>query len=101
MPLQRSAPTSFTGSGRQHGDISADCVAKAFGVPIDTDPRALAILHEWVKTTGAEMNEARMRMTRIPQDTAHPQQGVGGTWLLDRQCDRDGWRALDHAGDAR
>jgi hypothetical protein len=31
-------------------------VAKAFGVPIDTDPRALAILHEWVKTTGVEMN---------------------------------------------
>jgi hypothetical protein len=40
-----------------HGDITADCVAKAFGVPIDTDPRALAILHEWVKTTGADMNE--------------------------------------------
>jgi molybdopterin-biosynthesis enzyme MoeA-like protein len=38
-----------------HGDITADCVAKAFGVPIDTDPRALAILHEWVKTIGAEM----------------------------------------------
>src|SRR6516225_9862733 len=31
-----------------HGDITTDCVAKAFGVPIDTDPRALAILHEWV-----------------------------------------------------
>ena len=29
--------------------------------------RALAILHEWVKTTGAEMNEARLRMTRIPK----------------------------------
>jgi hypothetical protein len=41
-------------------------VAKAFGVLIDTDPRALAILHEWVKTTGAEMNEARLRLTRIP-----------------------------------
>jgi molybdopterin-biosynthesis enzyme MoeA-like protein len=35
------------GIGPTHGDISADCVAKAFGVPIDTDPRALAILHEW------------------------------------------------------
>jgi molybdopterin-biosynthesis enzyme MoeA-like protein len=47
--------------------ITADCVAKAFGVPIDTDPRAVAILHEWVKTTGVEMNEARLRMTRIPK----------------------------------
>ena len=47
------------GIGPTHGDITADCVAKAFGVPIDSDPRALAILHEWVKTTGAEMSEAR------------------------------------------
>jgi molybdopterin-biosynthesis enzyme MoeA-like protein len=51
------------GIGPTHDDITA----KAFGVPIDTNPRALAILHEWVKTTGAEMNEARLRMTRIPK----------------------------------
>ena len=31
------------------------------------DPRALAILHEWLKVTGAEMNQARLRMTRIPK----------------------------------
>ena len=55
------------GIGPTHGDITTDCVAKAFGVPVETDPRALAILHEWVKTTGAEMNEARLRMTRIPK----------------------------------
>src|SRR5262245_45357937 len=55
------------GIGPTHGDITVDCVAKALGVPIDTDPRALAILHEWVKTTGAEMNEARLRLTRIPK----------------------------------
>ena len=62
-------------------------------MPIDSDPRALAILHEWMKTTGAEMNEARLRMTRIPKCAeSHPQQGVGGAWLLDRQCNRDGWR---------
>jgi len=68
-----------------HGDITTDCVAKAFGVPIDTDPRALAILHEWVKTTGAEMNEARLRLTRIPKGAdLINQQGVGGAWLLDR-----------------
>ena len=29
------------GIGPTHGDITADCVAKAFGVPIDRDPRAL------------------------------------------------------------
>jgi molybdopterin-biosynthesis enzyme MoeA-like protein len=41
------------GIGPTHGDITADCVAKAFDVPINSDPRALAILHEWVKATGA------------------------------------------------
>jgi molybdopterin-biosynthesis enzyme MoeA-like protein len=55
------------GIGPTHDDITSDCVAKAFGVPIDVDPRALAILHEWLKATGAEMSEARRRMTRIPK----------------------------------
>jgi molybdenum cofactor synthesis domain-containing protein len=54
------------GIGPTHDDITADCVAKAFGVTIDHDPRAVAILTERLAKTGAEMNEARMRMTRIP-----------------------------------
>jgi molybdopterin-biosynthesis enzyme MoeA-like protein len=72
LPLHWIGPTT--------GDISADCVAKAFGAPIDTDSRALAILHEWVKTTGAEMNEARLRLTRIPKgaNLILNKQGVGG-----------------------
>ena len=32
------------GIGPTHDDITADCVAKAFGVPIDVDPRAYALL---------------------------------------------------------
>jgi molybdopterin-biosynthesis enzyme MoeA-like protein len=89
------------GIGPTHGDITADCVAKAFGVPIDSDPRALAILHEWVKTTGAEMNEPRLRMTRIPKVRSSFSTRCRGRLALDRQCNRDGGRALDHAGDAR
>jgi molybdopterin-biosynthesis enzyme MoeA-like protein len=46
------------GIGPTHSDITAACVAKAFGVPIDCDPRACAILHEWLEATGAEMTEA-------------------------------------------
>src|SRR5438067_839909 len=72
------------GIGPTHGDITADCVAKPFGVPIDTDPRALAILHEWVKTTGAEMNEARLRMTRIPKGAdlvLNKVSGAPGFWI--------------------
>ncbi|HVY57026.1 MAG TPA: molybdopterin-binding protein [Xanthobacteraceae bacterium] len=52
------------GIGPTHDDITADCVAKAFGVPLDFDPRAVAIMRERV---GGELNEARMRMTRIPR----------------------------------
>jgi molybdenum cofactor synthesis domain-containing protein len=72
------------GIGPTHSDITAECVAKAFGVPIDTDPRALAILYEWVKTTGAEMNEARLRMTRIPKGAdliINKVSGAPGFWI--------------------
>jgi molybdopterin-biosynthesis enzyme MoeA-like protein len=72
------------GIGPTHGDITAACVAKAFGVPIDTDSRALAILHKWVKTTGAEMNEARLRMTRLPKGAdliLNKVSGAPGFWI--------------------
>jgi molybdenum cofactor synthesis domain-containing protein len=52
------------GIGPTHDDITAECVAKAFGVPIDFDPRAVALLRQRFK--GPDLNEARMRMTRIP-----------------------------------
>src|SRR4029077_20980911 len=54
------------GIGATHDDITADCVAKAFGVTIDHDPRAVALMEERFRQTGSEMNEARMRMARIP-----------------------------------
>jgi molybdopterin-biosynthesis enzyme MoeA-like protein len=75
-------------------------VAKAFGVPINSDPRALAILHEWVKTTGAEMNEVRPRMTRIPRGAElilNKVSGAPGFWIGNVIV----MRALDHPGDAR
>jgi molybdenum cofactor synthesis domain-containing protein len=52
------------GIGPTHDDITADCVAKAFGVAIDHDPRAVAMLRERYRPD--ELNEARMRMARIP-----------------------------------
>src|SRR5258708_6430600 len=72
------------GIGPTHGDITADCVAKAFDVPIDVDPRALAILHEWLNATGGEMSEARMRMTRIPKGAdlvLNEVSGAPGFWI--------------------
>src|SRR5207253_10522868 len=72
------------GIGPTHDDITADCVAKAFGVPIDVDPRALAILQERLRATGAEMNEAPLRMTRIPKGAElgiNKVPGAPGIWI--------------------
>ena len=52
------------GIGPTHDDITADCVAKAFGVGIDVDPRAKAMLLERHKPE--DLNAARLRMARIP-----------------------------------
>jgi molybdenum cofactor synthesis domain-containing protein len=55
------------GIGPTHDDITADCVAKAFGVPIYHHPRAVEMMRARVAETGGVMNEARMRMTRVPE----------------------------------
>ena len=52
------------GIGSTHDDITADCIAKAFGVGIGHDPRAVAMLQE--RYQPGELNEARLRMARIP-----------------------------------
>ena len=54
------------GIGPTHDDITADAIAKAFGVAIDHDPQAVEILLTYFKEIGREPNEARMRMARIP-----------------------------------
>jgi molybdenum cofactor synthesis domain-containing protein len=53
------------GIGPTHDDITADSVGAAFGVPVDHDPRAVALLEE--RYQPGELNEARLRMARIPQ----------------------------------
>src|ERR1700733_15865364 len=63
------------GIGPTHDDITADCVAKAFGVALEHHPRAVEIMQERIALTGGVMNEARMRMTRLP---------VGGDLVLNK-----------------
>src|SRR3984885_1469663 len=52
------------GIGPTHDDITADSIAKAFGVGIDHHPEVVARFRErWGE---ADLNEARLRMARIP-----------------------------------
>ena len=55
------------GIGPTHDDITADSIAAAFGVAVDYHPDAVALLRGRLRQTGAEANEARMRMARVPE----------------------------------
>ncbi len=65
--LSRRYTYLFTtgGIGPTHDDITADCVAKAMGVSIDVDERAVELLLTRMKRE--DLNEMRLRMCRIPR----------------------------------
>ena len=56
------------GIGPTHDDITADCIAEAFGKTIDVRADAAALLAAHYASTGKEFNTARQRMARIPAD---------------------------------
>jgi len=55
------------GIGPTHDDITADCIAAAFDKEIDVRGDARALLEAHYARTGSELNEARLRMARIPE----------------------------------
>ncbi len=54
------------GIGPTHDDITADCIAKAFGVSIGVRDDAKAALARNYKNPDIELTETRLRMARIP-----------------------------------
>ncbi len=54
------------GIGPTHDDITADAIAKAFGVGIDIDPRAVAVMRPHYESRGLDFTPGRMRMARLP-----------------------------------
>lgn len=69
----RALSTAYTyvfttgGIGPTHDDITADAVAKAFGVALPINPEARALLEKRWAEMATQANEARLRMARIPE----------------------------------
>ena len=55
------------GIGPTHDDITADCVAEAFNVPLPIHAEAKAILLAYFAERQVEVNDDRLRMARIPE----------------------------------
>ena len=53
------------GIGPTHDDITVDAVAQALGVDVVIHPKARAILESYYETRGG-LNDARLRMARVP-----------------------------------
>jgi molybdenum cofactor synthesis domain-containing protein len=56
------------GIGPTHDDITAECVARAFGVALIKDPRAVKLLTDHYGE--ANLTEARLRMAHLPEGAA-------------------------------
>jgi molybdenum cofactor synthesis domain-containing protein len=54
------------GIGPTHDDVTVDAIAEALDVPVVVHPRAQEILEAYYATRGG-VNEARLRMARVPQ----------------------------------
>ena len=54
------------GIGPTHDDITAESMAKAFGVALEENAEALAILEEQYRKRNIELNQARRRMANMP-----------------------------------
>lgn len=77
--LRASHDYLFTtgGIGPTHDDITVDAIARALGVPVVVHPEARAILESYYATRGG-LNEARLRMARVPEGADLIPNGMSG-----------------------
>jgi molybdenum cofactor synthesis domain-containing protein len=69
------------GIGPTHDDITVDAIAAGFGVDVIIDPRAKRILEDYYRDRPGGLNEARLRMARVPEGAElipNPSSGAPG-----------------------
>lgn len=78
--LRTQVDTVFTsgGIGPTHDDITADAMGVAFGVMVEENPEAFAILEQWYADKGEVVTDARRRMARTPQGARLIHNSVSG-----------------------
>ena len=64
------------GIGPTHDDITAECVARAFDVPLVTHPEIARLIEQ--RPAPPDIMEARMRMARVPEGAELVQNMTGG-----------------------
>jgi molybdenum cofactor synthesis domain-containing protein len=72
------------GIGPTHDDITVDAIAHAFGVEVEVHPEARAILEDYYRDRPGGLNEARLRMARVPKGAElipNPSSGAPGVKL--------------------
>ncbi len=72
------------GIGPTHDDITVDAIAAAFGVPVVIHPAARTILEDYYRDRPGGLNEARLRMARVPEGAElipNPTSGAPGVKL--------------------
>jgi molybdenum cofactor synthesis domain-containing protein len=65
------------GIGPTHDDITVDAIAAALGVGVIVHPKARAVLEDYYVTRGG-INEARLRMARVPDGAELIENAISG-----------------------
>ena len=55
------------GIGPTHDDITTECIASAFNLDVEINPEALRRLKNHYKKSNVELNDARIKMAKIPK----------------------------------
>ena len=55
------------GIGPTHDDITTECIASAFNLEVEINPEALKRLKDHYKKSNVELNDARIKMAKIPK----------------------------------